>query len=219
MFGWGNPDVFASIDSLCTAFEELPHFGWLFPEEYGLFLEQTAGIRFSSIRSTDTSLTACFDGSAALGQTMVVDAVPGGSAEAVYLDGDPISWETREGRLFAVLPPTGPGGHVFEVRFDGPVGIGSPGIAGNLRLTVTNPAVCGSIDLVVDGISGGAGLMLSASLFDCAGRLLATSAAPCDASGHAAFSFPAADLPAGCYLLAAGLDGERIGSAATVLLR
>jgi hypothetical protein len=150
---------------------------------------------------------------------MVVDAVPGGSAEAVYLDGDPISWETREGKLFAVLPPTGPGGHTFEVRFEGPTGIESPGIARNLHLTVTNPAVSGSIDLVVDGIRGGAGLMLSASLFDCTGRLIATSATPCDASGHAAFSFSASDLPAGFYLLAASLDGERVGSAATVLLR
>lgn len=214
MFGWGNPAVFASIDSICSVFEGMPHFGWMFPEDYGLFLEEEAGIAFTSLRTTGDLVTAGFEGSAGPGLTFVAD-VPG-TETVIYvkLDGTSIPWEKREDRLFAVMPALPPGVHSVEVRLQGLVGMAGGDEPGTESITAVNPC-SGSIRLALSGFDGDGGAVIR--VFDCAGRMVAGETLD-DLAGDRELVVELPGAPPGLYLAILERQGSRPLTARTVLL-
>lgn len=216
MLGWGDPAVYASIDSICTVFEEMPHFGWLFPEEYGRFLQDASRLRFSSLSRVGDTITVRFSGGAPAGQTMAAD-IPGTVAvTGVTLDGVPLQFDRRDSTLFAVLPALAPGLHVFEVQLRGTGGAAGPEPAESRAIVAENPAR-GSIRLRLGSLVSGTDL--SILVMDSAGRVVA-DAGSLDISGSGrVMTIPACGIPPGVYfvILVSG-DGRIVGSARTVLL-
>ncbi len=215
MFGWGNPSVFGSIDSICTVFEQFPNFGWLFPEEYGRFLEETSGIRFDSIRRSGSLITAGFSGGASPGLTMVVELLPNDSPIGAFLDGAPTPWELRGTRVFAVLPALAAGDHLFEFVLTDLVDIDPPETVGSVSIRAANPS-SGRIHYMAVGLEAGGEYSLF--VFDCAGRLSSeTTITSPGESAEGSIEMPGA--PSGVYFLVLGSGDRTVGSAGTVLLR
>ncbi len=115
------PEPYNRIDSVCTSLEtDYPHFGWLFPIEYGEFLEDCYNITVKSIRWMENGLSMYFTGSTPSGQTIVAELPPETIVAEVLIDGLPTNWETRPGdRLFITASGLGPGDHSLIVNWSG----------------------------------------------------------------------------------------------------
>jgi len=216
MLGWGNPAVYAAIDSICTVFEEMPHFGWLFPEEYGRFLQDASRLRFSSISRAGDSITADFSGGAAAGQTMAAD-IPGAfEVIDVTLDGASLPFDRRSSRLFVVLPALSPGRHTLVIRIRGTGGVEGPEPGEPPCIRVENPCR-GSIRLQFANLFPGNDL--SIEVVDCAGRVVSREG-PLDLSEHGeGITIGMPGMPPGVYFVVLhSADGGIVGSAGTVLL-
>ncbi len=162
MWGDGDRRAWARMDSICASLEARRHFAWIFPEDYGEFLEETSRISFESVRLAPDGFRADFSGQATSGQTFVALLPEGSFPEAVMLDGAPIPWDERDRRVFAVLPQLEGGSHSIE--FD----IGFPSI----QVPDFPAAPCGEDQ---GAASGGSSLRASAwtlLVFDMAGRLV-----------------------------------------------
>jgi hypothetical protein len=215
MFGWGNPAVFASIDSICSVFEGMPHFGWLFPEDYGQFLEEEAGITFTSLRTAGDLVTADFEGSAGPGLTFVADVPDDETVLGVKLDGVSIPWEDRGARIFAVLPALSTGGHSVEVRLQDPVGMAGGDVRETASISAVNPC-SGSMRLALSGFEdGGPAAVL---VFDCAGRVVAEEPVD-DLMGDRELVVGLPGAPPGLYLAILVRQGSEPLTARVVLLR
>ncbi len=215
MFGWGNPAVFAAIDSICSVFEEMPHFGWMFPEDYGLFLEEEAGITFTSLRTAGGLVTADFEGSAGPGLTFVADVPDSETVLHVKLDGVSIPWEARSSRLFVVLPALSAGGHSVEVCLQDPEGVADGGEPVEATMVAANPC-SGSMRLALSGLDGGGAVTLL--VYDCAGRVVAEEPLD-DTAGDTELTVELPGAPPGLYLAILVRQGSLPLTARTVLLR
>ncbi|MDM7992340.1 MAG: hypothetical protein QUS11_03430 [Candidatus Fermentibacter sp.] len=214
MFGWGSPAVFASIDSICSVFEGMPHFGWMFPEDYGLFLEEEAGIAFTSLGNPGNLVTASFEGSAGPGLTFVTEVPDSETVLYVKLDGVSIPWEARSSRIFVVLPALPAGGHSVEACLQGPEGVADGVEQVEATMVAVNPC-SGSMRLALSGLDeGGAATLL---VYDCAGRIVADEPLE-DLPGDTELTVGLPGAPPGLYLAILVRQGSRPLTARTVLL-
>ena len=177
------PEPYNRIDSLCTSLEtDYPHFGWLFPIEYGEFLEDCYNITVKSIRWIENGLAMDFSGSTPSGQTIVAELPPEVIIEEVLIDEAPASWETRSGgRLFVTASGLGPGDHSLIVNWSC-TGIeeeenGEPAISP--VLSVSNPS---GRSIIISG-SGFMSSPCAISVYDLSGRELIRKQVSSDANG------------------------------------
>ncbi len=206
MFAGGtSPEAYARIDSICSSLEtEYDNFGWLFPIEYGDFLEECYGITWNGIASSPGQLTVSFTGQATSGQTIVLFLQDGSIVEDILLDNEPVSWELRSNqRLFVILPVLSGGEHTLNV-FLTITGIEAEGDEGiQPVLSIANPV---SVNLIVmaSGLSSSSPFVLS--IFDLSGRLVHRRTELTDSMGRLDESFDlksqsSVPLPGGLYIV------------------
>ena len=150
--GWMDPVAYARIDSVISSLEnDYPHFLWLFPEEYGDFLEACFGISVNSIRGEAPSLSLSLTGEVPEGLTFCAFLHPDDQVASVTLDGTSIPWELREGgRLFAIASFRPWGEHLFRVEVN-PMGIESGSAFSGFGVVAASPSTGGCIDLLLTG--------------------------------------------------------------------
>lgn len=213
MLGGGfNPEAYARIDSVLTSMEQdYDNFGWLFPIEYGNYLEACYNITVRSIRNQGGLLTMEFEGAVPNGMTFCASLDPDDIVISVILDEYPLEWELRSGgRLFATTRAFEAGNHTLEVLIQ-PIGIDTPTPRRILR--IYSPSHTGAVQLRISG-ENPAGL-IQILLFDLSGRIVASDQVEF-CMGEAMLSFPGS-LPAGFYCVQAQVDGVPC-LASTVLL-
>jgi hypothetical protein len=214
MMGWGVcPDAYARIDSITTSMEQdYPHFGWLFPVEYGDYLEACYNITIRRIRNHEGILTMEFEGAVPEGMTFAARLHPDDLVSHVTLDGVPVDWELRSGgRLFAVSQAFASGAHTLEVLImpmneepgDKPV-----------ILRISNPSACSGIHIRIEGLEPQG--PLQTRLFDLSGRLVYRGNTVLR-EGTAVIS-PGRILPSGVYYVMVS-HGDWSASGRTVVLR
>lgn len=212
-----SPEAYARIDSILTSVEtDFDNFIWLFPSEYGDFLENCFNINVNTMRDTDGVLQLGVTGSIPEGLTVVAMLAPEDQVLGVTLDGVPIPWDFREGgRLFAIAPETASGNHMFEISFN-PLGIsddpGSTG-AGDVSINVQSPSHGEFLTANVQGISSGAPFDLR--VYDITGRVIASQHNILSGSAYTISS--SHPLPPGVYFVTV-TSGKAVASARTVVI-
>jgi hypothetical protein len=200
------PEAYARLDSICTSLEtEYDNFGWLFPIEYGDFLEECYGITWNGITSSPGQLTVSFTGQATSGQTMVLLLPDGSFVEEVLVDNEPIGWELRSNwRLFVILPVLSGGEHTLHASWT-ITGIEEEEEEEGIQpvLTITNPVTTNLI-VRASGLTSSSPFVLS--IFDLSGRLVLRRARLTDNMGGLYESFEmnsqsGAPLPGGLYVV------------------
>ncbi len=210
--GGENPEAYARIDSVLTSMEQdYDNFGWLFPCEYGTFLEACYNISVRSMRSSGDELRMEFDGAVPDGMTFCARLDPSDQVEGVTLDGMPLAWELRSnGRLFAISDACRAGGHVLEVDFQA---MTAPGTAACRRISVQNPCRSGSLTIRLSGEIPPAPVLVS--ILDISGRAVFRETADfCTGEAVISLSEP---LPSGFYFILV-MFGEGPESAGIVML-
>lgn len=222
MWGNGNPAAYARIDSVCTSLEnDYANFGWLLPEEYGAFLDETGSIAFDDCSETPGQACVTFTGGTSRGETMVALLKTGSGVDQVYLDGVPAQWEIRGTRLFADIDGLTPGIHQLVIDFT-LVGTGEgrndrvP--PAGLSFSLSFPSPCAApVEVSVQGAPPGS--PVEAAVFDMAGRLAVEVAAVTDGGGECTMLVgEAQQLPPGIYLIRAEAPGLPAASASVVIL-
>jgi hypothetical protein len=102
-----------------SAEKDFPHLGYLFPDEYGEFMDELYDIRnITSFYSTSHFCEVRFDGTAAHGETMIVefDTTQYHFDGEILVDGNIISaYEIRNNRIFIILPSLTAGAHRLTI--------------------------------------------------------------------------------------------------------
>jgi len=206
MFAGGiAPEPYARLDSICSSLEtEYDNFGWLFPIEYGDFLEECYGIAWNGITFSPGQLAVSFTGQATSGQTIVLLLPDGSIVEEVLVDNEPIGWELRSNwRLFAILPVLSGGEHTLQASWT------ITGIEEEEEewtqpsLSITNP-VTANLVVRASGLSSSSPFVLS--IYDLSGRLVHRRTRLTDNTGGLNESFEmnsqsGVPLPGGLYLV------------------
>jgi len=149
---------------------DYPNFLWLFPAEYGDFLEDCFNIRVNSIRGEAPSLSLSLTGEIPEGLTFCAFLHVDDQVTSVTLDGTSIPWELREGgRLFAVAPEKPWGQHVFEVTVC-PMGIESGGPYSGFGVISPCPSGGRSVHVLVSGLETGSPVEIQ--VHDISGRMV-----------------------------------------------
>ncbi|NLP05576.1 hypothetical protein GX411_06475, partial [Candidatus Fermentibacteria bacterium] len=221
IWGFGNPVAYARIDSVSSSLEnDYPNFGWLLPEEYGAFLDETAAIAFQDCSETPGQACITFTGGTSCGETMVALLRPGSGVNQVYLDGLPAQWEIRGSRLFADIDGLGPGSHELAIYFT------MVGTGGEASLRIPAPQISVSVPspstapaaVTVQGAAPGS--HVEASVFDISGRLAARAGAEADGGGWCTMQVgEARRLAPGLYLIRVEAPGRPAAATAVVILR
>jgi hypothetical protein len=208
----GDPMAYERVDSICTMMEETPYFGWLLPEEYGSFLDETSRIVFTSIRSTPAGIEAEFTGAAGLGQTLVAEPALGQQVQWVRLDGIPMVWEQRGARVFAFPGPVGGGLHSLRFEYIQTGVEEDPSIQEPQTPVVTASNPFGSsLAFQVTGLAPES--VVSCRLIDISGRIADSGSLTADPSGAVQGSIDTSRLPSGVYFLAFESSGHPTSSA------
>ncbi len=166
-----DPEAYARIDSVLYSLEaDYPNFLWLFPAEYGDFLEDCFNIRVNSIRGEAPSLSLSLTGEIPEGLTFCAFLHVDDQVTSVTLDGTSIPWELREGgRLFAVAPEKPWGQHVFEVTVC-PMGVESGGPYSGFGVISPCPSGGRSVHVLVSGLETGSPVEIQ--VHDISGRMV-----------------------------------------------
>lgn len=168
------PLPYDRMDSICTSMEQdYPNFGWLFPIEYGEFLETCWNIDVTAIHLLDNFIEMNFSGATPAGQTAVVLLPDSVINPVVTLDGYIADWELRPGgRIFIDISGLAEGSHSLQVNWS-PTAIEQNACfpVDLLTLTAPNPLSGSVLTVCVEGLPSGAG-ELSISLYDLTGRLM-----------------------------------------------
>ncbi len=171
------PEAYARIDSILTSLEtDYDNFLWLFPVEYGEYLEACFNISVNSIRGEGAMLELTMTGSIPVGLTVCAALDPADQVLSVELDGTAVPWELRSnGRLFAVLPEAGYGDHIVSVAII-PMGTErenyAGSIEGSLAVSVQNPCGGEFFSVNVQGIMSDETFDLQ--VLDLTGRVVAS---------------------------------------------
>ena len=203
------PVAYARIDSIMTSIEEdYDNFLWLFPEEYGNFLEDCFNIRVSSIDGSASLLGLELTGSIPQGLTFCAVLHPDDIVNSVTLDGSPISWELRSGgRLFAVAPETSYGNHTVSISIT-PLGIEGESNGGNLDglilIQVQNPSMGEQVEVSIQGLQTGSAFDLQ--MLDIAGRVVVSQQEIFSGSDYSLHS--SGHIPSGVYFVTVNSCGS-----------
>jgi hypothetical protein len=221
---WGgaySPEAYARIDSLLTSLEtDYDNFIWLFPSEYGDYLENCFNIRENSLRSEDTHLELSLTGFIPDGLTICAALNPLDQVESVLLNEEPVQWELRSGgRLFAVLPETAFGDHSVTVVFN-PLGIEDgdsvlieDGVSTS-QLSICTISPCSNEQIIVNVQGIPTGETFDLRVFDISGRVIAMQTEVFNGSVHTINI--SSGLPAGIYYITATAQGM-VASTRTVV--
>lgn len=204
------PEAYQRLDSVCTSLEtDYQHFGWLFPIEYGDFLEECYGMLWENVEYSPGGLSLSFNGAATLGETLVIFLPEDAVVYQLLLDGQPLDWEVREGeRLFAVLPSISAGQHSLSVTWDitGISGLNTPPDAG---ISIPSP-VFGAAYLRASGLPSYESW--TASVYDLSGRTVTESGGITGNSGSLEFCLGMDTEPRGLYLVRLVAGGMELRS-------
>ncbi len=209
-----NPEAYARIDSVMSSLEnDYANFIWLFPSEYGDFLEACFNVSVSSIRDVAPELEMRFTGEVPEGLTFCACLDPGEEVLSATLDGASIPWEVRDGgRLFAVAPSRPAGDHVFRVTMD-PAGIqGGSQERSGFGVFAESPSSCGGINIFLQGGYGSEG---GVTVLDLAGRVVLQGNLELD---DAICLCPGESLSPGVYFIIVSSEGIT-GRTRTVVIR
>ncbi|RKZ04650.1 hypothetical protein DRQ21_01960 [Candidatus Fermentibacteria bacterium] len=211
-----TPEAYIRIDSILTSLEnDYDNFIWLFPSEYGDFLENCFNIRVDQLRGSGSDLELCMTGSIPEGLTVcaVLDTLD--QVQTVKLDGASVGWELRSGgRLFAVLPEATYGEHTVSIQIN-PLGTADEagGTSGTVSVRVQSPSSGKSFSVMVDGVGGGDLFMLQ--VHDITGRVIDSRQLVYTGSVYSIdMQNP---LPSGVYLVSVS-SGAAAGSGRTVVV-
>jgi len=169
--GTMNPEAYARIDSVMSSLEnDYANFIWLFPSEYGDFLESCYNIRVSAVKGIAPELEIHFSGEVPEGLTFCAFLDPGDEVISVTLDGTSIPWEIRDGgRLFAIAPSRPSGNHLFRVTID-PLGISNDSEGGyGFGLMTESPTSGEMLKIILHGGFGSSG---EVTVLDLTGRVV-----------------------------------------------
>lgn len=215
---WGsswNPEAYARVDSILYSIEnDYDNFVWLFPEEYGDYLEDCFNIQVTTMRSLGSELELSFSGSVPDGLTFCASLHPDDIVNSVSLDGNPIYWDLRsEGRLFAVSPEVSYGEHQLLIEIN-PMGVeSSSSDASQITVTPENPSLSRQISVSIQGLTFGT--VFSLSIYDLAGREVAASNQFYDGSNYSLyFEEP---IPSGMYIVTVE-SGDSVVAGKTVVV-
>ncbi|MCK5786890.1 MAG: T9SS type A sorting domain-containing protein [Candidatus Sabulitectum sp.] len=213
--GSWSPEAYARIDSILTSMEtDYDNFLWLFPEEYGNYLEDCFNIRVNSIDGSGSVLELELTGNIPEGLTVCAALDPADEVLSVTLDGTAVPWELRSGgRLFSVIPETGYGEHTVSITID-PLGIENGDREETLALAISLQSPCSGENLSVNVTGIPPGRAFNVQVLDITGRVISSqneifSGSPCTVS----FSRP---LPSGVYFVTVS-SGDIMASARTVV--
>lgn len=213
-----DPVAYARIDSIMTSIEEdYDNFLWLFPEEYGNFLEDCFNIRVNSIDGSGSILSMELTGSIPQGLTFCASLHPDDVVTSVTLDGTPISWELRSGgRLFAVAPETSYGDHTVSISIT-PLGIEDENHGGtsdgSVLINVQSPCAGEMLEVNIQGLQTGSAFNLM--IIDIAGRVVVSQQEIYSCSDYTIHS--SGYIPSGVYFVTVN-SGETMASARTVVI-
>lgn len=212
-----DPVAYARIDSIMTSIEEdYDNFLWLFPEEYGDFLEDCFNIRVKSIDGSGSVLGLELTGSIPQGLTFCASLHPDDIVTSVTLDGAPISWELRSGgRLFAVAPETSYGDHIVSISIT-PLGIEDENHGGtsdgSILINVQSPCVGELLEVNIQGLQTGS--VFNLMMIDIAGRAVVSQQEIYSGSDYTIHS--SGYIPSGVYFVTVN-SGETMASARMVV--
>ncbi|PIE51643.1 hypothetical protein CSA37_10525 [Candidatus Fermentibacteria bacterium] len=169
--GTVNPTAYNRVDSVLTSLEnDYENFMWMFPGEYGDFLEDCFNINTTSIVGQGDELSLAFNGYVPEGLTFCAMLGPSDIVNGVYLDGNSIPWELRSGdRLFAVAGSRPDGDHLLTIDID-PLGVEEESPSQGFGLCALNPSVNGMISLSISGYPEGEPALVS--IYDTSGRIV-----------------------------------------------
>ncbi|MCD4706286.1 MAG: T9SS type A sorting domain-containing protein [Candidatus Sabulitectum sp.] len=207
------PEAYARIDSILTSLEnDYDNFLWLFPGEYGDYLEDCFNIRVNTLRSNGAMLQLTMTGSIPDGLTVCAALNPADEVLSVELNETPVPWELRGGgRLFAVMPEAGYGDHTVSITIN-PMGIENGDQQECIAIHVQSPCRGEYLSVNVQGIRPGESFDLR--VLDIAGRVIT--------SQHEIFSGSvytvnlSGPVPSGVYFVTAA-SGDAMASARTVV--
>ena len=208
------PECYARIDSILTSVEnDYENFLWLFPGEYGDFLEDCFNIRVDSLRCENSFLELDMTGFIPEGLTVCADLQPGDQVHQVSIDGQPITWELRSGgRLFAVLPEAAYDYHKVLITVT-PTGINDVNHFENFTVRFQDSPTRGFPVINVQGIPSGE--MFDLRLYDITGRVIASQREVFNSSVYSInLSNP---LPSGVYFVTATVGNTMASDRAVVL--
>ncbi len=213
-----DPVAYARLDSIMTSIEEdYDNFLWLFPEEYGNFLEDCFNIRVNSINGSGSILSMELTGSIPQGLTFCAALHPDDAVNSVTLDGTPISWELRSGgRLFAVAPETSYGDHTVSISIT-PLGIEDENHGGSsdgtILINVQSPCAGEVLEVNIQGLQ--TGNVFNLQVFDIAGRAVVSQQEIYNGSDYTIHS--SGHIPSGVYFVTVN-SGETMASARTLVI-
>lgn len=208
------PEAYARIDSILTSLEnDYDNFIWLFPEEYGNYLEDCFNIRVNSMRTDGALLKLSMTGSIPEGLTVCAALHPADEVLSVELDETPVSWELRSnGRLFAVMPEAGYGDHTVCIIIN-PMGIENEDREERIAIHVQSPCAGEYLSVDVLGVSPGEAFDLR--VLDIAGRVIASQH---EIYGGSVYAVHVPDpMPSGVYFVTA-VVGDTMASVRTVVI-
>ncbi len=166
--------AYARVDSVITSMEnDYENFIWLFPSEYGDYLESCFNVRVNSILGSGSTLSMSLTGAIPEGMTFCAQLNPLDTVYGVYLDGDAIPWELRSnGRLFAVSVDRPFAEHIVTVDLS-PMGSAEEHYESGFGLQAVNPGHSGRLALELPGYPEG--IPAAVSVFDVTGRVVYSS--------------------------------------------
>ena len=209
-----SPEAYARIDSILTSMEnDYDNFLWLFPEEYGNYLEDCFNIRVNSLDGCGSVLELKMTGSVPSGLTVCAALDPADEVQSVTLNGAAVPWELRsEGRLFAVLPETAYGDHTVSISID-PLGVGSGSPGDSFIISAQSPCDGKYLSVNVQGLQSGE--IFDLRVLDIAGRVISSQHEVYNGSAYSiTVSRP---MPSGVYFVTSS-SGESMVSARTVVI-
>jgi hypothetical protein len=167
------PEAYARVDSILTSLEnDYDNFIWLFPSEYGDFLEDCFKLRVNTLRGSGAHLELSVTGSIPTGLTVCAVLGPSDEVLAVNLDGTAVPWELRDsGRLFVVLPEKTTGDHLVSITIN-PLGIAeeNSGLSEVASVFVESPSRGQSLCVTI--LNGEPGEQFAILIHDITGRLI-----------------------------------------------
>ncbi len=208
-----SPEAYARIDSVLTSLEnDYDNFIWLFPSEYGDFLEDCFNIRVDHLRGGGPDLELGMTGSIPDGLTVcaILDSLD--QVLSVEFDGAGVGWELRSGgRLFAVLPEAAYGEHTVSVVIN-PLGAGAD-MPRTVSVQVLSPSFGSSIEAIVEGVASGD--LFRLQVYDMSGRVIESRQLVYSGSKYSVnMQNP---LPPGVYFVSVCVGGAA-GSGRTVVV-
>lgn len=215
-WGSGIPEMaYARIDSVLSSLEnDYPNFIWLFPAEYGDFLEDLFSIRVNSICGSAPELSMSFTGGVPEGLTLCAMLHPDDLVSSVTLDGASIPWDIRDGgRLFAVAPERPPGNHRFEVIINPLVVESGNERCSGFGVTAVSPSSGNSLCIALAGIESGSDAEIL--VHDLSGRRVYTD--EITVSSSEVHILQEDTFPSGVYFITVRSQGSS-GQARTVVI-